>query len=804
METEIRSSSVETNNDAAKKLPSNCDSTIVKKKESSGRKVPGKEVRPRVLSGSPGNNKTSMLSKSKKLSLPSRPIVQKSKLERPSRFELVSRTMKDLHKFHPDSISRSELSEIKGASIDKVLVYYCEVLRSIGDSWTKNQEWMDKVTSDKFSNIEKLNSEKLVEMALAILNSVINVAKEKFDMMDEDDEQNKDSLPASAFGKVVMGTYSESNTSCCASPVTPTSVLPPRFMGSPSSDEFANISCSSPLLRSLRVQAVGKLNPIDIKRLSFYIPPNMGAQGYSNWNLKNNEETMEEIEAESKSSNQRSNVDDENFEMEASSYSEVTKVAKVDDARKCCAENGSPEIETVGTTETSEELMTPAPPPTPQLIPPISHANVGESLPPPMLQPNVVAPPLPPPPPPPPPPIVLQPNVKAQLPPSTPPVPPPMLQPNKASVGAPLPPPPPMSQPNIAAAAAAAAAGAAKVMPSPPPPPPMTSGTVTAAMPLSPPPPPKTSGTATAAAPPLPPLMTSSKGSKPLRSPPPIAQANGAAPPPPPHIAQAIGAAPPPPPPMARANGAAPPPPPPGAARSLRPKKAQTKLRRSSQMGNLYRILKGKVEGGNPNTKSANGRKGSAPSSNSGKQGMADALAEMTKRSAYFQQIEEDVQMYAKSITELKPAISTFKNKDMTELIKFHQQVESVLENLTDETQVLAKFEGFPQKKLEALRIAAALYTKLNGIYLNFKIGISSLPWATVGQTEHQGINGGCFLQLHGTGTPGRKKANSKMLWSAFQFAFRVYSFAGGHDDRADKLTRELAHVIDAIPSTVN
>ncbi|KAJ9136200.1 hypothetical protein P3X46_033301 [Hevea brasiliensis] len=757
--------------------------------------------------------------------------------------ELVSRTMKDLHKFHPDSISRSELSEIKGASIDKVLVYYCEVLRSIGDSWTKNQEWMDKVTSDKFSNIEKLNSEKLVEMALAILNSVINVAKEKFDMMDEDDEQNKDSLPASAFGKVVMGIYSESNTSCCASPVTPTSVLPPRFMGSPSSDEFANISCSSPLLRSLRVQAVGKLNPIDIKRLSFYIPPNMGAQGYSNWNLKNNEETMEEIEAESKSSNQRSNVDDENFEMEASSYSEVTKVAKVDDARKCCTENGSPEIETVGTTETSEELMTPAPPPTPQLIPPISHANVGESLPPPMLQPNVVAPPLPPPPPPPPPPIVLQPNVKAQLPPSTPPVPPPMLQPNKASVGAPLPPPPPMSQPNIAAAAAAAAAGAAKVMPSPPPPPPMTSGTVTAAMPLSPPPPPKTSGTATAAAPPLPPLMTSSKGSKPLRSPPPIAQANGAAPPPPPHIAQAIGAAPPPPPPMARANGAAPPPPPPGAARSLRPKKAQTKLRRSSQMGNLYRILKGKVEGGNPNTKSANGRKGSAPSSNSGKQGMADALAEMTKRSAYFQQIEEDVQMYAKSITELKPAISTFKNKDMTELIKFHQQVESVLENLTDETQVLAKFEGFPQKKLEALRIAAALYTKLNGIlselqnwnivtplgqlldkterYFNKIKGEMDALERTKDEESKKFQSHNIHFDFHilvqikesmvdvssncmELALQERKKANSKMLWSAFQFAFRVYSFAGGHDDRADKLTRELAHVIDAIPSTVN
>lgn len=60
----------------------------------------------------------------------------------------------------------------------------------------------------------------------------------------------------------------------------------------------------------------------------------------------------------------------------------------------------------------------------------------------------------------------------------------------------------------------------------------------------------------------------------------------------------------------------------------------------------------------------------------------------MCLRSAYFQQIEEDVQKYSKVITELKAAISTFKTKDMTELIKFHKHVESILEKLTDETQV--------------------------------------------------------------------------------------------------------------------
>lgn len=58
-------------------------------------------------------------------------------------------------------------------------------------------------------------------------------------------------------------------------------------------------------------------------------------------------------------------------------------------------------------------------------------------------------------------------------------------------------------------------------------------------------------------------------------------------------------------------------------------------------------------------------------------------------RSAYFQQIEEDVLKYEKPITELKKAISTFQTKDIAELIKFHKHVESILENLTDETQVI-------------------------------------------------------------------------------------------------------------------
>lgn len=57
-------------------------------------------------------------------------------------------------------------------------------------------------------------------------------------------------------------------------------------------------------------------------------------------------------------------------------------------------------------------------------------------------------------------------------------------------------------------------------------------------------------------------------------------------------------------------------------------------------------------------------------------------------RSAYFRQIEEDVEKHSASIMELRSSINSFETKDMKDLLKFHQHVEQQLENLTDETQV--------------------------------------------------------------------------------------------------------------------
>ncbi|KAK3431554.1 hypothetical protein EUGRSUZ_E03356 [Eucalyptus grandis] len=200
-----------------------------------------------------------------------------------------------------------------------------------------------------------------------------------------------------------------------------------------------------------------------------------------------------------------------------------------------------------------------------------------------------------------------------------------------------------------------------------------------------------------AASPPLPPapppLPAPSKGSIPSPSPQPLV-IKGAPPPPPPSL---------------------------GATKSLYPKKAMTKLRRSTQIASLYRFLKGKIEGSNLEIKHNSGKNRQVGGSASGKQGKAEYIEEMKKRSAYYQKIEKDMQTHGKTIMDLKAKINSFQTKDMVELIKFRNFIESHLENLTDETQVLARFEDFPTKKLEALRAAAALRLKLEAIVVDLQ-----------------------------------------------------------------------------------
>ncbi|CAD5312380.1 unnamed protein product [Arabidopsis thaliana] len=627
---------------------------------------------------------------------------------------MVMRTMKDLHKLCPEIIDSSQILEMRREEVDKLLDNFYNALKSIGDSWIDDHEWIIK-SKYRSSNIRKNLSDRLVEKVLAALDGLIKGMNERLNTTENGNvEMKKKVSPRSTK------TSNDRSESLAKQPIRPKTVL------SPPSKVHGDFSISvSNLPRNVRMQALVKLSPIDVKRLAI--------QNFS--------------QKEALSNN--GDGDDESLKVKKSETEEKAKEAILEKQDSVKSQIDDKDCSKVS----------------------VKSEMVSKSF----------APPPPPPP------------GNAAI-----PVEPPLTMSAEKESYAPLPPPP----------------GRAALPP--PPPLPMAVRKGVAAPPLPPP--------GTAALPPPPPL------------------------------------------PMAAGKGvAAPPPPPPGARGGLGAKKVTSKLKRSTHLGALFRFLKGKLEGKNPEVRSrgagggSKGASGSAPAS--GKQGMADALAEITKKSPYFQKIEEDVRMYMTSINELKTDITKFKNKDITELQKFHHRIESVLEKLEDETQVLARCEGFPHKKLEAIRMAAALYSKLEGMIKELKNWKIESPAnqlydkteryfakirkeiETLDQIKAEeekkfksnnihfdfnilvqikelmvDISSGCMeLALKEKreakiasqttaesleakpSTKNKTPGWAKTLWRAFHFAYRVYTFAGGHDDRADKLTRELGEEIEQI-----
>ncbi|XP_045820949.1 uncharacterized protein At4g04980-like [Trifolium pratense] len=641
--------------------------------------------------------------------------------------EIVLKTLHDLQRLYPKIITKTQVSKIKDKPTDQAMAYFCVAFKHLGESWMMDNDCMNKLNIVFPTCKDNNNMRQLGDTMLVTLDNLMKLANEKFDI--EENEQ-KNTMRSSSF--------SESSFSCCSSPLTPRSVLP-EYMKSASriSTESPRNSLASPLLSSLRDQAVGKLNPVDGKRLSCNMSPKHIE--------KIDEEPITEMEVDDDKNIKDTSSEDLVFDMDTNEDDHHKTTVKPDQA-----------MEEVELPQSPKQIQPESPKPTQTPL-----LQLQETVP--------VSSPSPPPPPPPPPsaPTMIMPKKVLTLPPTTTPPPPP---------------PPSMMQLNVEV---------------PPP---------SAPAPTTPPPSPA------APSPPPPPM----KGGSVPELPPPVPRGNG---------------------------GGAPPPPPGGAGRTLRAK-ATSKLKRSTQLGNLYRSLKGKLEGSSLNGKSAAPGKKSAigGASNGGKQGMADALAEMTRRSSYFIQIEEDVQKYTNQIIELQSKITNFKTNNMTELSKFHGDVESILENLTDESQVLSRFEGFPTKKLEAIRMAAALYNKLNSIlselqnwkvvtpivqhlekverYFNkIKTELDALERTKDDEAKkfkgHNiefdfnilikikeaivDLSSNCMeLALKEKREEG--KSDAKMLWRAFQLAFRVYTFAGGHDDRADKLTRELAKEIESGP----
>ncbi|MCL7051951.1 hypothetical protein MKW94_025663 [Papaver nudicaule] len=802
--------------------------------------------------------------------------------------ELLMGTVADLHNLYPKIVPGIDMSEMDETSGHEVFYQFYNALKSVGDSWVKNHKWVKKFKCEKTGNMDDLSLEQFVDTVLAKLDYMIKIAKEIFDVMDEEDQKNEGSPRYSMFGDILSKSY-DSKTSSCLSPVTPTSVLPEIIDSTVNNGKFADYTYSPPLLFPLRLQAVGKLKPADVTRLS----PNVPTRSSMTVNV------MKKTVREEKPKIREAKRNFEGFQVRTPSKEPIVSNdtnGKLKIQKSKSNEMKSKRGDGISSCETSKLTLPPVgrptrtvqKEPTPRLVHTRREPKVLLQVPQPpspILSPKATAVPVkasaaPVPPPSPPstvpstasvarPPLKLEVQVSARqsmlesnLVPS--------LQPmSKANVSPPSPPPPPpmpisnfstsspIPMPKVNVSPAPPIWTSNSFLPTPPPPPPPPPMLKVNESP-SPPPPPSVWSLAASALSLPPQSMLQMKGSVPPPLPPPMLQAKGSAPPPPPPpMLQAKGSAPPPPPPMLQAKGGAPPPPPLlGVSKALRPKKANTKLKRSTNMGNLYRLLKGKVEGSSLDGKSSNGKKNIGGSGGS-KQSMADALAEMTKRSAYFQQIEEDVEKHAKTINEMKAALSSFQTKDMSELLKFHQYIELHLEELTDESQVLARFEGFPTKKLETLRTASALYSKLNSVvtqletwkieapldklldrvecYFNkIKTEVDALERTKDDEAKRfqshnihfdfnilvriketmVDVSSGCMelalkerrqAKAEENGGAGSKaemklKACAKMLWRAFQLAFRVYTFAGGQDDRAEKLTRELAHEIETDP----
>lgn len=72
-------------------------------------------------------------------------------------------TTDDLHEKYPEVVPGVPVSATKGrASMDQGLVYLCRALKSLGDRWMKNTDWMGNIEyDDAHGKRENANSEQL-------------------------------------------------------------------------------------------------------------------------------------------------------------------------------------------------------------------------------------------------------------------------------------------------------------------------------------------------------------------------------------------------------------------------------------------------------------------------------------------------------------------------------------------------------------------------------------------------------------------------------------------------------------------
>ncbi len=353
---------------------------------------------------------------------------------------------------------------------------------------------------------------------------------------------------------------------------------------------------------------------------------------------------------------------------------------------------------------------------------------------------------------------------------------------------------------------------------------------------------------------------TQSRALPPPPPPPPAAAVRGAGgapppPPPPPPLPGASGGPPPPPPPPPGSGGPRPPPPPPGAPGRASP---SGRLHRSTSLGKMHRRLSVRLEGGGPGSSSPRGGGGGSGARASPAR-MNDALSELTARSPYHQAIAEDVKKYSGDIHRLSKMLREFQPTHMDHMLEARASVEQVLDSLTDEAKVLSSFEGWPGKKLDCLRDATAIFEKMSdgisaldacttftpesiskmvrsleaakkevenferekeglskkykamGLFFDYGILERVKIAAVCSATRWLENSVRCSRKMKGQCSAGwprevsrQEKAAGvkavKQLWGAWQYYYKTYRFAGGHDSTAEQAAMQAAEEIESYP----
>ncbi|KAB5520840.1 hypothetical protein DKX38_025159 [Salix brachista] len=128
--------------------------------------------------------------------------------------------MDDLHKLYPEALPNIPISVIKGTPVDKRVAHFCKALTYIRDSW------MVRFRYDKTGKIENTDGAQLVDVVIATFDYMTKVARELFDILEDEQLENDYSSLATTLKQ------SYSYPSKLVSPVAATDVCTDsRFQG---------------------------------------------------------------------------------------------------------------------------------------------------------------------------------------------------------------------------------------------------------------------------------------------------------------------------------------------------------------------------------------------------------------------------------------------------------------------------------------------------------------------------------------------------------------------------------------------